>query len=158
MRLYENVFICRQDLSQQQVDALLDSLGLFVTQNSGDVVRSEYCGFRNLAYPIKKNHNGHYSVMQLKADAATIAELGRIMTLNEDIIRHLVVRVDVLDNRENLIPQARTFGDDFGAGSKSRSYDSREDAEEDVSSRQLIAENNATGDDESSAAEVASGV
>ncbi|MDR2067892.1 MAG: 30S ribosomal protein S6 [Holosporaceae bacterium] len=115
MNLYENIFIGRQDLSQQQIEALGAGLALFVTQNSGEVVRSEYCGSRNLAYPIKKNHKGHYYVMQMKALGETIAELERIMRINEDIIRHLVVRVDKLDDRDNLITQVKTSSDDFAA-------------------------------------------
>lgn len=112
MNLYENVFIGRQDLSQQQMEALGVSLGLFVSQHGGEVVRSEYCGFRALAYPIKKNHKGHYYIMQMKADKDVVAELSRMMRINEDIIRHLIVRVDAFENKENLISQAKTFGED----------------------------------------------
>jgi len=112
MKLYENVFIGRQDLSQQQMEALGVSLGLFVSQHGGEVVRSEYCGFRNLAYPIKKNHKGHYYIMQMKADQEIVAELSRMMRINEDIIRYLVVKVDEFENKENLISQAKTFGED----------------------------------------------
>ncbi|MDR3187060.1 MAG: 30S ribosomal protein S6 [Holosporaceae bacterium] len=115
MSLYENVFIGRQDLSQQQIEALGAGLGLFVTQNSGEVVRSEYCGSRNLAYPIKKNHKGHYYVMQIKVSAETVAELERIMRINDDIIRHLVVRVSKFDDKDNLITQMKTSNDDFAA-------------------------------------------
>ncbi len=113
MNLYENIFIGRQDLSQQQMEALGVSLGLFVTQHDGEVVRSEYCGFRSLAYPIKKNHKGHYYIIQMKADGETVAELNRIMKINEDIIRHLIVRVDAFEDRENLITQAKTYTDEF---------------------------------------------
>lgn len=113
MNLYENIFIGRQDLSQQQMEALGVSLGLFVTQHDGEVVRSEYCGFRSLAYPIKKNHKGHYYVIQMKADGDTVAELNRIMRINEDIIRHLIVRVDAFDDKENLLTQAKTFTDEY---------------------------------------------
>ena len=116
MNLYENIFIGRQDLSQQQIEALGVSLGQFIKQNNGEVVRSEYCGFRNLAYPIKKNHKGHYYIIQLKASAALVAELERIMRINEDIIRHLIVKVDKFDDRDVLISQANmSFNDDFGA-------------------------------------------
>ena len=116
MNLYENIFIGRQDLSQQQIEALGVSLGQFIKQNNGEVVRSEYCGFRNLAYPIKKNHKGHYYIIQLKASAALVAELERIMRINEDIIRHLIVKVDKFDDRDVLISQAKmSFNDDFGA-------------------------------------------
>ncbi len=112
MRLYENIFIGRQDLSQQQVEALGVSLGLFVTQNGGEVVRNEYCGLRTLAYPIRKNHKGHYYIIQMKANSSIVSELNRTMKINEDIIRHLIVKVDEFDNKENLISQAKSYNDD----------------------------------------------
>jgi small subunit ribosomal protein S6 len=115
MNLYENVFIGRQDLSQQQMEALGVSLCLFVTQNGGGVVRSEYCGFRWLAYPIKKNRKGHYYIIQMKGESALVAELSRIMRINEDVIRHLVVRVEKFSDHDNLISQVKTFGEEFGA-------------------------------------------
>lgn len=111
MRLYENVFIARQDLSQQQIEALGVNLGLYVTQNGGEVARSEYCGLRNLAYPIKKNHKGHYYIIQMKASGEVVAELNRMMKINEDIIRHLIVKVDKFEDKENLISQAKTYDD-----------------------------------------------
>ncbi len=115
MNLYENIFIGRQDLSQQQIEALGVSLGLYVSQNGGEVVRSEYCGLRKLAYPIKKNHKGHYYIIQMKATGAIVSELDRNMKINEDIIRHLIVRVDAFEDKENLISQAKTYGDELGA-------------------------------------------
>lgn len=111
MRLYENIFIARQDLSQQQIEALGVNLGLYVTQNGGEVARSEYCGLRNLAYPIKKNHKGHYYIIQMKASGEVVAELNRMMKINEDIIRHLIVKVDKFEDKENLISQAKTYDD-----------------------------------------------
>jgi small subunit ribosomal protein S6 len=113
MNLYENIFIGRQDLSQQQIEALGVSLCLFITQNTGEVVRSEYCGLRNLTYPIKKNHKGHYYLMQIKTDHATISELDRIMKINEDIVRHLIVKTTKFEDKENIISQLKTPGDDI---------------------------------------------
>ncbi|MDR2724402.1 MAG: 30S ribosomal protein S6 [Holosporaceae bacterium] len=112
MSFYENIFIGRQDLSQQQIEALGVSLSLFVTQNGGSVARCEYCGLRNLAYPIKKNHKGHYYILQIKSGAPLIAELGRLMRINEDIIRQSIVKVDKFNDDENLISQAKTLSDE----------------------------------------------
>ncbi len=112
MALYENIFIGRQDLSQQQIEALGVSLGLYVSQNGGEVVRGEYCGLRKLAYPIKKNHKGHYYIIQMQADSEVVSELDRIMKVNEDIVRHLIVKVDSFENKENLISQARVYGEE----------------------------------------------
>ena len=113
MNLYEGIFIGRQDLSQQQMDALGVNLGLFVTQNGGEVVRGEYCGFRSLAYPIKKNHKGHYYIIQMKTNGEIVIELDRVVRINEDVIRHLFVKVDKFDDRENLITQAKILNDDY---------------------------------------------
>ncbi|MDR1551709.1 MAG: 30S ribosomal protein S6 [Holosporaceae bacterium] len=113
MRLYEIVFIGRQDLSQQQIEALGGSLGIFVTQNGGEVIRSEYCGFRNLAYPIKKNRKGHYYVIQMRGGGPLVAEFSRMMRINEDIIRLLVVCVEKFSDGDNLISQAKTFDSEF---------------------------------------------
>ena len=131
MNLYECIFIGRQDLSQQQIEALGVSLGLFISQNKGDVARSEYCGFRTLAYPIKKNHKGHYYIMQIKASADVIAELDRTMKINEDIIRFLIVRVEKFDDRDNLITQMKTFIDEFGGMAKDKGYRSFKNSAED---------------------------
>ena len=134
MNLYENIFIGRQELSQQQMEALGVNLGLFIKQNGGEVVRSEYCGFRNLAYPIRKNHKGHYYIIQLKGPAAMVAELERIMRINEDIIRHLVVKVDEFDDREILISQAKmSFNADFIGPQKDRGYRPGAKTEEPIS-------------------------
>lgn len=107
MNLYEIVLIGRQSLTQQQIEALVVGLTFFVTQNGGEVVRGEYCGHRELEYSIKKNSKGHYYILQIKLDSKNIKELERIMSLNEDIIRFLVVKVDYFETRENLITQSR---------------------------------------------------
>ena len=112
MTLYENIFIGRQDLSQQQIEALGVSLGLYVSQNGGEVVRGEYCGLRKLTYPIKKNHKGHYYIIQMKANREIVSELDRVLKVNEDIVRHLIVKVDAFENKENLISQVRVFSED----------------------------------------------
>ncbi|MDR0968547.1 MAG: 30S ribosomal protein S6 [Holosporaceae bacterium] len=143
MNLYENIFIGRQDLSQQQMEALGVSLGLFVAQNGGEVVRSEYCGFRSLAYPIKKNRKGHYYIIQMKANSSVVAELGRIMRINEDIIRQLIVRVEEFDGKDNLISQAKTFGGDF--------VEAKDAGYRNASNKTIVTENN-------NEAEAASGV
>lgn len=124
MKLYENVIIGRQDLTQQQMEALAVGLDLFVTKNGGEVVRSEYCGLRNLCYPIKKNNKGHYYIMQIKVDPKHIKELERMMGLNEDIIRFLVVKVDAFETRENLITQAKFFSESNSAIAKAKTKDS----------------------------------
>ena len=94
MPLYEHVFLARQDISQAQVEALTKEYGEVITEGGGRVGKSEYWGLKSLAFKIKKNRKAHYSLMNLDAPAAAIAEMERRMSLSPDVIRFLTVRVE----------------------------------------------------------------
>ena len=94
MALYENVFIARQDVPTTQVETLTTQFAELVTGLGGTVSKKEYWGLRSLTYRIKKNRKGHYTLLNLDAPPAAIKELERTMSINEDIIRFLTVRVD----------------------------------------------------------------
>ena len=94
MTLYEHVVIARQDISAQQAEALNDQLKALIEERGGKVAKIEYWGLRNLAYRIKKNRKGHYSLLAL---AEAVHEMERQLTLNEDVLRYLTVKVDELD-------------------------------------------------------------
>ena len=94
MALYEHVFLARQDLSQAQVDALAQTATEIVEQNEGKVVKTETWGLRSLAYKIAKNRKAHFVLLNIEAPGATISELERQTSINEDIIRYMTVRVE----------------------------------------------------------------
>lgn len=112
MPLYENVFIARQDISGAQVDALADTFVQLVADNGGEVKKREYWGLRNLAYRMRKNRKGHYVLMNIAAPPATVAELERMMRINEDVIRYLTIRVEDLEEGPSVVMQSRGSRDD----------------------------------------------
>ena len=67
MALYEHVFLARQDLSQQQVDALVEHYKGVITANGGSVGRVENWGLKSLTYRVKKNRKAYYTLMDLTA-------------------------------------------------------------------------------------------
>ena len=97
MSLYEHVFICRQDISQQQVENLTENLTTILSEQGGRVEKTEYWGLRSLAYRVKKNRKGHYSLLNITADHSAISEMERQMSLNDDILRFMTIRVDEHD-------------------------------------------------------------
>ena len=97
MAYYEHVVIARQDISPQQAEALNDQLKAIVEEHGGSVAKIEYWGLRNLSYRIKKNRKGHYSLMALDAPAPAVNEMERQLSLNEDVLRYMTVRVEELD-------------------------------------------------------------
>ena len=97
MALYEHVLIARQDISAQQAEALNDQLKAMLEEQGGKVAKIEYWGLRNLAYRIKKNRKGHYSLLAIDAPAPAVKEMERQLSINEDVLRFLTVKVDDLD-------------------------------------------------------------
>jgi small subunit ribosomal protein S6 len=97
MALYEHVVIARQDISPQQAEALNDTLKALIETGGGSVAKIEYWGLRNLTYRIKKNRKGHYSLLAINAPSDAVKEMERQLSINEDVLRYLTVRVDELD-------------------------------------------------------------
>lgn len=112
MPLYECVVIARQDINTQQVDAIADSLTNLLGENGGRVAKREYWGLRNFAYRIKKNRKGHYLLFNIEAPIPAIREMERQMKINEDILRHLILRVEELEEGPSIMMQSKERRDD----------------------------------------------
>ena len=107
MALYEHVFLARQDMSAQQVDALVEQYKGVIEANGGKVGRVENWGLKSLTYRIKKNRKAHYALMDIDAPAAAVHEMERQMRINEDILRFMTVRVDELEEGPSAVMQRR---------------------------------------------------
>ena len=94
MPLYEHVFMARQDVSSQQVDALVEQFKGVIEQNGGKIAKEEYWGVKSLSYRIKKNRKAHMTLFNIDAPPAAINEIERQERLNEDVLRYLTIRVE----------------------------------------------------------------
>jgi small subunit ribosomal protein S6 len=94
MPLYEHVFLARQDISQAQVEALTKEYTTVIEEGGGKVGKTEYWGVKTIAFKIKKNRKAHYSLMNIDAPHAAVAEMERRMGLSPDVIRFLTIRVE----------------------------------------------------------------
>jgi small subunit ribosomal protein S6 len=103
MTCYECVYIARQELTAAQTEQLSDDLALIVTRNSGEVKNREYWGLKNLAYKIRKNRKGHYTLFHIESPSDTIVELERNMGLNEDILRYLTIKLDEIPEGQSVM-------------------------------------------------------
>jgi len=93
MSLYETVFIARQDLTAEDVDALTNKFTKIITDANGKVEK-EYWGLRNLSFKVKKNSRGHYILLKINSEYPAVAELKRVMGFNEDVIRNATFLVE----------------------------------------------------------------
>src|SRR3982751_2124771 len=127
MPLYEHVFLARQDLAQAQVDALAENATKIITDNGGEVTKTETWGLRSLSYRIAKNRKAHYVMLDVEAPAPAVAELERQSNINEDVIRFLTIRVDA---HEKGPPAMMRRGDkERSRGSDRPDYRREEEAE-----------------------------
>ncbi len=94
MPLYEHVYLARQDVSQAQVEALTKEFTQAIEEGGGKIGKSEYWGVKTIAFKIKKNRKAHYSLLNIEAPPAAVAEMERRMGLHPDVLRFLTVRVE----------------------------------------------------------------
>ena len=108
MRLYESVFIARQDISFAQVETMADEFAEIITSAGGSIKKREYWGLRNLAYRIKKNRKGHYVMFIMETGPEALREFERIMGLNEDVLRFLNLNIEEVEDGPSIMMQAKT--------------------------------------------------
>ena len=111
MALYEHVYLVRQDLTQQQVEAMTEGFKKVITDGGGKVGKVEYWGVKSLAYRLKKNRKAHFTLLNLDAPSAAVKEMERQMSLNEDILRHMTIRVEALEDGPSAMMRKREDGD-----------------------------------------------
>jgi small subunit ribosomal protein S6 len=107
MPLYEHVFLARQDVTPQQVETMVDQYRGVIEGNGGKVDKTEMWGVKSLAYRIKKNRKAHFTMFNLDAPPAAVAEMERQMRINEDILRFITIRVDALETEPSVMMQKR---------------------------------------------------
>ncbi len=107
MPLYEHVFMARQDVTPQQVEGMIDQYRGVIEAHGGSIEKTEMWGVKSLAYRIKKNRKAHFTLFNLSAPAAAVAEMERQMRINEDILRFMTVRVETLESDPSVMMQKR---------------------------------------------------
>ena len=111
MALYEHVFLARQDMSAQQVDALVEQYKGVIEAHGGKVGRVENWGLKSLTYRIKKNRKAHYALMDIEAPGAAIHEMERQMRINEDVLRYMTIAVEAHEEGPSAMMQKRDRDD-----------------------------------------------
>lgn len=88
MREYEVVYILDPTLEREAVDRKLEG---FRAALGGEVTAVDHWGVRRLAYPIRKSETGYYVVVHISADPVALPEFERLLRLDEETMRYLIV-------------------------------------------------------------------
>jgi small subunit ribosomal protein S6 len=88
------MYIIKPTLDEDSIDAVAKKIDDQIAGIQGTVEKSEKRGRKRLAYEVKDFKDGFYVLTTFQADPSQITELERLLKLNDDVIRHLIVRLD----------------------------------------------------------------
>ena len=94
MNKYEMMFIVKATMEESSVKAAAENVKKLAESLKVKVESFKEMGQKKLAYPIKKEISGYYYVMTMTASKDAIKEVNRKMSIDENIIRHLIIKLD----------------------------------------------------------------
>ena len=94
MNKYEMMFIVKATNEGAAVASVADEVKKTLTANNAKVSDFKEIGLKKLAYPIKKEINGYYYLATFTTEPSIIAEINRKTSINENVLRHLVIKLD----------------------------------------------------------------
>lgn len=89
---YEGVFILKPNMEEEENKSQIERITGIIEDNGGKIEEIDEWGQRRLAYEIKKNKEGYYTIINFQAETDLVNELDRTSKINENIIRHMIVR------------------------------------------------------------------
>jgi small subunit ribosomal protein S6 len=103
MKRYETIFILDPDLEEEQTQSAIEKIKGIISQNSGEILKTEDWGKRKLAYQVKKKTKGHYILLHFMGSPTLVSELERNFRVMDAVIKFQSVRLD-----ESLAPSSET--------------------------------------------------
>ena len=94
MRKMETLVLISPELTAEQREQLLTTLTSVVDRENGKMLEVDQWGMRDLAYPVRKQMRGYYVRLEYMAPATLVAELERIIRIQEDVFKFLTIRLD----------------------------------------------------------------
>ena len=94
MRPYELVVVINPDIQEEAVTQMAERVGKYITDLGGEIENQDIWGRRRLAYPIKRYIEGSYVLTHFQLDPTVSSNLEANLRVNEDVLRHILIRRD----------------------------------------------------------------
>lgn len=91
MRAYELVFIAHPDLEETAFNELVTKIQGWVTEAGGSISKVDIWGKRRLAYPIRKQKEGQYALIEMQMPPTFCKELEHNLRFTEPVMRYLLI-------------------------------------------------------------------
>jgi small subunit ribosomal protein S6 len=113
MRPYEVMIIFDAGLEEEAIRAVIDRATQTLTSRGGTIVRVDRWGRRRFAYEVKHRSEGYYVLVEATSDPTPMAELDRVLSLADEVVRHKVIRLP--DSVAGRSPRPAPVPDEAGA-------------------------------------------
>jgi small subunit ribosomal protein S6 len=94
MNKYEIMFVVRPDMEEAEIKKTADDMKKVLTDAKANIIEEKTMGQRELAYEINKFTTGYYFLYVVEADSKTEQEFNRVARINENLLRHIIVKVE----------------------------------------------------------------
>jgi small subunit ribosomal protein S6 len=93
MRRYEQVFILRPSLSEEEITRIIENSDQLIEQDGGTIIFLNKWGMRKLAYPIKKEVQGYYVLCDFAASPDVVSEIERKYRIDDAVLKYMTIKV-----------------------------------------------------------------
>lgn len=93
-RNYEALYIVDSNLTDEQVDAILNKYSTLISEQGGEVQAAGRWDRRRLAYEVKGRREGLYLLMYFTGEPAAERELDRMFRISDEVFRHIIIRIE----------------------------------------------------------------
>lgn len=94
MNKYEIMFIVRPDMEEAEIKKTAEAMKKVLTDTKANILEEKAIGQKELAYEIKKFTTGYYFLYTVEANNEAEKEFSRVARINENLLRHLIVKVE----------------------------------------------------------------
>ena len=94
MKRYEVMYIINASVEEEKRAALIETLSGIITNEGGNIIKTDEWGMRDFAYRIDDMYKGYYVVTTFEADNDCVKEYDRLMGINPSVVRYMIIRRD----------------------------------------------------------------
>jgi small subunit ribosomal protein S6 len=115
LREYDFTIITKGELTEGDSAKILQGYEALMVNNGGEILKKDEWGSKRLSFPIKKSFRGYYTNYDFVSNSDNLAEMERLMRIDDNVLRYLLVRVDddkdgiqdINERKEQLAQQER---------------------------------------------------
>jgi len=99
---YEMLFIIPNNYTEDEAKSIAEKVEGVVTENGANIVFREFWGKKKLAYIIKQNHYGYYSLCEFDIERNALTKIDRNLRLSNEVLRHQIISIPAISDEERL--------------------------------------------------------